>query len=107
MKLQPLIVTFPLLGGLVLLALITRQALAYAQADGRQLRQPISPALRASLWAGFALLWLQLALGGWVSTNYAVLACDGFPSFQGSSCPEMYWRHAFDLWRRLGQTGHG
>ncbi len=107
MKLQPLIVTFHLLGGLVLLALIARQALAYAQADGRQLRQPISPALRASLWAGFALLWLQLALGGWVSTNYAVLACDGFPACQGSFWPAMDWRQAFELWRPLGQTGAG
>jgi cytochrome c oxidase assembly protein subunit 15 len=107
MKLQPLIVTMHLLGGLILLALISRQALAYAQADGRHLRQPISPALRASLWVGFALLWLQLALGGWVSTNYAVLACDGFPACQGSFWPAMDWRQAFEIWRPLGQTGAG
>ncbi len=107
MKLQPVIVTLHLLGGLVLLALIARQALAYAQADGRHLRQAISPALRASLWAGFALLWLQLALGGWVSTNYAVLACDGFPACQGSVWPPMDWHQAFELWRPLGQTGAG
>ncbi len=107
MKLQPVIVTLHLLGGLVLLALIARQALAYAQADGRQLPQAISPALRVALWAGFALLWLQLALGGWVSTNYAVLACDGFPACQGSVWPPMDWHQAFELWRPLGQTGAG
>ncbi len=107
LKLQPVIVTLHLLGGLVLLALIAKQALAYSQAEGRHLRQPVSPALRAGLWAGFALLWLQVALGGWVSTNYAVLACADFPTCQGGWWPAMDWRQAFELWRPLGHTGEG
>jgi cytochrome c oxidase assembly protein subunit 15 len=35
----------------------------------------VSPALRNGLIAATVLLVLQIALGGWVSTNYAVLAC--------------------------------
>jgi cytochrome c oxidase assembly protein subunit 15 len=54
------------------------------------------------LLATFALLWLQIALGGWVSTNYAVLACNEFPACQGSFWPAMDFREGFTLWRHLG-----
>ncbi len=107
MKLKPLIVTLHLLGGLILLALICKQAIAYAQADGRQARRDVSPALRRAVWAGFGLLWLQVALGGWVSTNYAVLACTDFPMCQGRWWPPMDLRQGFELWRPLGMTGSG
>jgi cytochrome c oxidase assembly protein subunit 15 len=107
LKLQPIIVTLHLMGGLLLLALITRQALAYAQADGRYLPRQVTPRLRLGLVLGFGLLWLQVALGGWVSSNYAVLACPDFPKCHGSWWPAMDWRQAFELWRPLGQTGEG
>jgi cytochrome c oxidase assembly protein subunit 15 len=112
MKLQPAIVTLHLLGALVLLALLCRQAVSYAQAQssaGTTRRAPLAMAapLRAALAAATALLWLQVALGGWVSTNYAVLACGDFPACQGSWWPEMAWREGFELWRALGKTGEG
>ena len=50
---------------------------------------------------------LQIALGGWVSTNYAVLACTDFPMCQGSWWPLMDFRQGFELWRELGLTGTG
>jgi cytochrome c oxidase assembly protein subunit 15 len=53
------------------------------------------------------LLWLQVALGGWVSTNYAVLACTEFPTCQASWWPEMNFAQGFELWRELGLTGDG
>ena len=107
MKLKPLIVTLHLLGGLVLLALLCRQAVAYAQADRGRPALEIPRGLRAGLLAGFALLWLQVALGGWVSTNYAVLACSDFPMCQGSWWPTMDLRQGFELWRPLGVSGNG
>ena len=55
--------------------------------------------------AAFALLWLQIALGGWVSTNYAVLTCTDFPSCQNSFWPLMDFKQGFTLWRELG-AGH-
>jgi heme a synthase len=63
----------------------------------------------AALWlmAGYALLWLQIALGGWVSTNYAVLACSEFPQCQGQWWPQTNMREGFELWRALGQTSAG
>ncbi len=107
MKLQPAIVTMHLLGGLVLLALLCRQAVAYEHARAGLEPALIPPGLRAWLVAAAALIWAQVALGGWVSTNYAVLACSEFPTCQGSWWPAMDFSQGFELWRELGKTGAG
>lgn len=107
MKLFPAIVTLHLLGGLLLLALLQAQASRYALAAG-QLQWTVVPrSVQAMLWLGFGLLWLQIALGGWVSTNYAVLACTEFPACQGSYWPPMDFRQGFTFWRGLGLTAEG
>jgi cytochrome c oxidase assembly protein subunit 15 len=107
MKLFPAIVTLHLLGGMVLLALLCRQAVAWRLAGRATGPMAIPAGVRASLLAVFALLWLQIALGGWVSTNYAVLACSEFPKCQGAWWPAMDFRQGFELWRGLGLTGAG
>ncbi|AMO22786.1 COX15/CtaA family protein [Ramlibacter solisilvae] len=107
MKLLPAIVTLHLLGGMVLLALLCRQAVAYEHAQRGAGRVPIPPGLRLALMGVVALVWLQIALGGWVSTNYAVLACSDFPTCQGSWWPAMEFRQGFELWRPLGMTSGG
>ena len=111
MKLFPAIVTLHLLGGLVLLALLRAQAVFYAQAEARAngvLRSKfMNPVTWRLLVVSFALLWLQIALGGWVSTNYAVLACTDFPACQGSMWPVMDFAQGFTLWRELGASGDG
>ena len=50
---------------------------------------------------------MQSALGGWVSTNYAVLACTEFPMCQGSWWPDMSFAQGFQVWRELGHTADG
>ncbi|MEZ5706033.1 MAG: COX15/CtaA family protein [Burkholderiaceae bacterium] len=108
MKLFPAIVTLHLLGGVGLLALLRLQAVSYALAEpGAAGRVVISRGLQRILWSVFGLVWLQIALGGWVSTNYAVLACESFPTCQGSWWPTMDFSHGFTLWRGLGMTGDG
>lgn len=102
MKLFPAIVTLHLMFGIGLLALLMAQAVRYDGA-GRRL---LPPFLRRGLWIGFALLWLQIALGGWVSTNYAVLACPDFPTCHGQWVPDMNWE-GFSVWRELGHTSGG
>jgi len=102
MKLYPAIVTLHLLGGLGLLALLVVQDQAFAP---RPLG--LSRGLRAAAWGVAALVLMQVALGGWVSTNYAVLACRDFPGCQGQWWPEMDFAHAFTLRRELGQTAAG
>jgi len=118
MKLFPAIVTLHLLGGLALLGLLTRQAVSlHVQAgiDSTQDPGSTSPAStvaphfvppRLAVWA-LVLLVIQIILGGWVSTNYAVLACSEFPMCQNSWWPEMNFVQGFEAWRELGMTGAG
>ncbi|WP_066337421.1 COX15/CtaA family protein [Azohydromonas lata] len=105
MKLYPAIVTAHLLGGLGLLGLLAAQSQAFDGPDSRPLALPAG--LRRGLWALAALAVAQMALGGWVSTNYAVLACGDFPTCQGRWWPDMDFQHGFTLQRALGNTGDG
>jgi cytochrome c oxidase assembly protein subunit 15 len=107
MKLFPAIVTLHLLGGLVLLALLCAQVVRHGRV--LQDRPPVALGrnLRGLLWLGFILLVVQIALGGWVSTNYAVLACTEFPKCQNSWWPAMNFEQGFELWRELGRTAAG
>ena len=107
MKLFPAIVTLHLMGGLLLLALLCVQAVQQAQLAGDEAPVRISAGLRTLLWSAFALLVMQVALGGWVSTNYAVLACTDFPQCQGRWWPDMNFAQGFEIWRALGLTGAG
>lgn len=107
MKLFPAIVTLHLLGGLVLLALLAMQAVTYRQAERGSGAFALPVNTRRWLLAAYVLLWIQVALGGWVSTNYAVLACSTFPTCQGSWWPLMNFSEGFELWRHLGMTAAG
>ena len=102
MKLNPAIVTLHLLGGMLLLALLVWQY------EGLRIRPLDWPAgARRLLWAASAVLVLQIALGAWVSSNYAVLACSGFPQCNGAWWPDMDFGHGFTLVRELGRSGGG
>ena len=103
MKLFPAIVTLHLLGGLALLALLRVQSVAYAASAPTP---PLPTHAHRWLWLAFGLVWIQVALGGWVSTNYAVLACTDFPTCQGSWWPPMDGS-GFSVWRDLGHTAAG
>jgi heme a synthase len=102
LKLYPAIVTLHLLGGLALLALLVVQ---HARWQGRALA--LTTVSRRWLGAALAALIVQVSLGGWVSTNYAVLACQGFPSCNGQWWPAMEVSQGFTLLRELGRAGHG
>ncbi|MGJ7508288.1 COX15/CtaA family protein [Variovorax sp. GT1P44] len=106
-RLYPAIVTLHLMGAVVLLALLCIQAVRYQQAAAQRVAAAVPSALRALLLATTALLALQIALGGWVSTNYAVLACTQFPTCQGSWWPPMNFSQGFEIWRQLGETAGG
>lgn len=107
MKLFPAIVTLHLIGGLVLLFLLCAQAVMRTQAIEGRAPVAVSPGLRRLLWGTFVLLCCQVLLGGWVSTNYAVLACTEFPGCQGSLWPAMDFRQGFQIWRELGMLQDG
>jgi heme a synthase len=107
MKLFPAIVTLHLTGGLILLVLLCIQSVRYAQFETKQPLVGLPASGRKLLWIGAILLAFQVLLGGWVSTNYAVLACSEFPRCQGSWWPVMNWSQGFEIWRELGMTQAG
>jgi heme a synthase len=103
MKLFPAIVTLHLLLGIGLLMLLAWQHEAY---EPRPVQAP--PMLRRAVLAVLVLAIVQVALGGWVSTNYAVLACDEFPTCHGGQWwPQLDFAQGFQLWRELGQRAGG
>ena len=102
MKLYPAIVTLHLLGGIGLLVMLALQDQVF---EPRPITLPAG--LRAAAWCTAALVVLQIALGGWVSTNYAVLACRDFPTCQGQWWPPMDFAQGFTLRRELGETASG
>jgi len=53
------------------------------------------------------VLTVQIFLGGWVSTNYAVLACADFPGCNGSLTPQVDWAEGFAFARALGRNPDG
>ena len=109
MKLFPAIVSLHLLGGYVLLALLTVQAALQSRTvDGPvAVSVGLSRATRLSIAVALGWLLVQAASGAWVSTNYAVLACTDFPQCQGSWWPTMALSEGFELWRPLGLRADG
>lgn len=101
--LRPVVVSAHLLGGLATLALLVW--LAARLAAGHQFTMPGLPRWGARV--ALALVVLQVALGGWVSANYAALACADFPTCHGSWWPQADWRGAFQVHRELGLDAQG
>ena len=95
--LKPLIVTAHLLGGLTTLAVLWWLSLTPEPTP----LEPREATLRKFAVAGMAVLSLQIALGGWTSSNYAAVACPDLPACQQSWWPPMDFGNAFILWRGL------
>lgn len=102
--LKPVIVTLHLLGGMTTLSVLVGMWLANAEESPAH-----AVALSTRLIAAGALLAIiiQISLGGWVSSNYAALACPDFPLCQAQWHPSMDFEHAFSLHRELGMTADG
>ncbi len=104
---KPAIVTAHLLGGLTMLSLLLYCALlAHLKKSGLQYQR--RPSI-APIWVklGIVLLVAQITLGGWVSTNYAALACPDFPKCKGEWLPETDFKEGFVVWREIGANYEG
>ncbi len=115
-QLKPLIVTCHLLFGLTTLGLLFwlwnslspggRSAPLPVPAPGSLAQPAARVALRLTV-AGLLALGIQIALGGWTSSNYAAIACPDFPTCQNAWWPPADFRNAFILWRGLGINYEG
>lgn len=105
MKLMPIVVTIHLMGGISTLALlvwITHRH--WGLSDVRYLQaESLRPWVRGALLVIFA----QIFLGGWTSTNYAWSACTDFPTCHGVWFPDMDFSNAFHWVRELGMDATG
>lgn len=103
--LKPIVVMGHLLGGLTTFSLLLWMAW---RATDRPIRLADAATLRRWVMGGLILLALQIALGGWVSANYAALSCGlDFPKCAGQWWPQADFREGFVLWRGIGVDYEG
>jgi len=114
MLLKPAIVTLHLLGGMLTLALLWWVVLKHADKLRKnsntahsEMSLVASPSVK--YWALFALIivYCQIALGGWTSTNYVALHCWDLPTCQGQWLPPTDFKEGFTLWREVGVDYEG
>jgi cytochrome c oxidase assembly protein subunit 15 len=100
LKLWPQVVTAHLLGGITTLSLLF---LLTARLSGAFAPMPqVNTRLRRLAAVGLVLVALQIALGGWVSSNYAAMACTDLPTCQGQWWPEADFANGFHLTQHIG-----
>jgi cytochrome c oxidase assembly protein subunit 15 len=103
LQLKPVVVLGHLLGGMTTLALLALLALrTHPRLANQAIGDRVRNGWRAFALIGLGVLVLQIALGGWTSSNYAALACPDVPTCQGAWWPEVDFREGFVLWRGLG-----
>jgi cytochrome c oxidase assembly protein subunit 15 len=104
LKLWPKVVTAHLLGGFATLSLlwllVQRLGLRYWHVEEAQIQRlrSITPLIIFSL----ILVIIQIGLGGWVSSNYAALACPDLPQCLGQWLPPTDFKAGFNVWQEIG-----
>ena len=111
LKLMPIVVTTHLMGGMLLFALLIWFWMRERQRAGetRAMTITVAGGVKLIVWIAVITLAVQIFLGGWVSTNYAVMACVDFPGCNGAGqlTPAVAWNEGFTLLRALGRNPDG
>lgn len=100
----PLVTLGNLLGGLAMLGMLLWLLLDMV---ARPVALPSAPGARRVARLGLVVLVGQIALGGWVSANYAALSCTAVPGCDGGGWSAAGLNEAWQLWRRLPSDAHG
>lgn len=105
-QLIPWVVLAHLLGGLMILSCLWWFRLQISQKNYQSMIVN-STSLLSWIRIGIIIVFLQIALGGWVSTNYAGLACIGFPFCNGQLVPAFDLSQAFSIHHVIGINYEG
>lgn len=97
-KLWPQVVTAHLLGGMATVSLMWLLTLRLGW-PGPRVREQAGLAIGV---AALVAIVLQIALGGWTTSNYAALACPDFPTCQTQWIPPMDFAKGFDFTQEVG-----
>jgi cytochrome c oxidase assembly protein subunit 15 len=100
--LKPIFVTAHLLGGITTLLLLFWLLLKMRKPKQILALYKQSKALFPLAVFAIIILYGQIFLGGWTSSNYAALICPDFPTCQGQWWPVMDIKEGFTMWRGLG-----
>lgn len=99
LKLWPQVVTAHLLGGFATLSLLLLLCL---RLSGRFAADIGLSALRPLARAVLVIVIIQITLGGWVSSNYAAVACIDLPTCHGQWWPDMDFVAGFNIFQEIG-----
>ncbi|KTC84836.1 COX15/CtaA family protein [Legionella brunensis] len=102
LKLLPVVVMGHLLGGIVIFSCLSRLRLQLSAIASASL-----PHWRFWVGLGALIVFFQIALGGWVSSNYAGIACIGFPQCNGQWLPALHFSKGFNLFSQVGENYQG
>lgn len=102
LKLLPIVVMGHLLGGIILFS-----CLAYLNMQLSTFVPQNLPKWRFLIGLGLVIVFVQIALGGWVSSNYAGIACIGFPQCNGMWIPNLNFSEGFYLFSPVGANYQG
>ena len=94
LKVMPIVVTAHLLMGFITFWAISW---TYLRSNSDVIRRPVAAGPKLLALFAMLVLFLQIALGGWVSSNYAALACTDFPRCQGQWLPDTGYDAAFNF----------
>lgn len=105
LKLWPQVVSIHLLGGMFIACLFYGLALFEEEKNRRRELIENTAAARKLHWLSLTMLLsvlCQILLGGWVSSNYAAVACADFPTCQGQWWPDANFAKGFNLYQSIG-----
>jgi cytochrome c oxidase assembly protein subunit 15 len=104
LKLWPQVVTAHLMGGFTTFSLLWLLRLRLSN-NGWQLSSAEldwTRSVRPLAIVSFIIVILQIALGGWLTSNYAGVACPDLPTCQNEWLPAMDFATGFNLTQQIG-----
>jgi len=102
LKLLPPVVMGHLLGGFLIFSV-----LAILRSYFFEMKPLAQIKWRIILGFGVVITFVQIALGGWVSSNYAAISCIGFPTCNGLWVPPLDFEKAFNIFQSIGPNYQG